>query len=173
MSSREQNLETVYRLLQKLLGLHRQLLDSVRAEREALVQADLKKLQEVTLHKEALIESVRLCELERSQTLGALALQLKKPVKDLHLSNLILIVQGFDLKRADQYRSVSQALHVLIERIQEQNLYNRSIVEKSLANVNTMKKNVLGESAPKSSTYNVHGQKTHGGGSSRLISKEA
>jgi flagellar biosynthesis/type III secretory pathway chaperone len=171
--TREQNLDSIYQLLQKHLGLHRQLMDVVRAEKEALVQADLKKLQEITLAKEGLIESVRVCELDRMKVIGALAIQLKKPLRELTLSGLIIAVQGFDLKRAEQLRSVYQALQVLIQRITEQNNYNRSIVEKSLGNVDAMKKNVLGESVPKAGTYNVHGQKTHGGGSSRLISKEA
>lgn len=171
--TKEQSLDAIYQSLQKLLGIHRQLMESVRAEKESLIVADLKKLQEITLGKEALIESVRAVEQQRQHAVAELAMLIKKPVRELNLANLIIQVQGFDLKRADQLRSVYQALQVLISRIQEQNLYNQAMVEKSLTHVDAMKRNVLGEAAPKSGTYNGRGHKTHGGGNSRLLSKEA
>ncbi len=172
-NSREQNLDSIYQLLQRQLGLHRRLWECVRAEKECLVLADVKKLQDTTLSKESLIESIRVQEQERLHLVGALASQLRRPVRELILSELIITVQGFDLKRADQLRSVLQALQVLVARIQEQNRYNSELVQRTIVNIEQMKRNVLGEAAPKSSTYNVMGQKSQNAAHSRLLSKEA
>lgn len=167
-------LDEIYQCLQKLLGLHRQLLDSVRLEKEALVNADLKGLQEATYSKEALIEGIRQVEARRSDLLVRLALEWKRPVKELSLSQMAIIIQGRDLKLAEQFRSVQNALAILIDRIREQNQYNQQLVNKSLEHVNQMKRNVLGESVPRSSTYNPRGERASGAPQgSRLISKEA
>lgn len=171
--NRDQHLDSIYKSLQSLLGYHRQLMEVVRGERDALASAEVKRVQDSTLQKEALVASIRQCEQRRLEDVSALALFWKRPLRELTLSQIIIAVQGFDLKRADALRSVYQSLQVLVSRIQEQNRYNRELVEKSLSNLDLMKRNVLGESAPKTSTYDLHGQKSNKGGSSRLISREA
>ena len=49
----------IYETLQRLTGLHRQLMDTVRMEREALVAADIKGIEDATLAKQALIEAIQ------------------------------------------------------------------------------------------------------------------
>jgi flagellar biosynthesis/type III secretory pathway chaperone len=169
----EKNLAAVHRILQKLIGLHRQMLDAVRTERSALAGADVRTLQESVHAKEALVESIRQLESERLRVMTDLALALRVPLKDLTLSRLAIEVQGGDLKAADQLRSARNALVQLAERIREQNEYNRGWVEQSLAHVNQMKRNVLGESKPASDTYTARGARQGGAGQSKLISKEA
>jgi hypothetical protein len=159
--------------LQKLIGLHRQLLESCRAERAALVQAELKDIQEATLVKQGVIEAIRQAENERIRAVSELALLWKRPVRDLSLPNLIIAIQGQDAKGAEQLRTSYHALTILIQRITEQNGDNRALVERSLANVNEMKRNVLGEAVPKSDTYNPQGQRSGVTGGARLISHEA
>lgn len=159
--------------LQKLIGLHRQLLEACRAEREALVQADLRQIQESTLAKQGLIDSIRHAESQRIDAVSQLSMLWKKPVRELSLPNLIIAVQGQDPKGAEQLRSVFNALTILIQRITEQNDDNRQLVERSLAHVNDMKRNVLGEAVPKSDTYTPQGQRSGVTGGARLISHEA
>lgn len=169
----ENLLDPLLKSLQRLLGLHRQLLDCVRAEKEAFRDADLKAIQECTYNKEALVESIKGAEQERLKIMATVASAIKKPLKDLTLPHLIIETQAKHAKLADQLRTSYNALTIIIQRISEQNAYNRGLIEQSLAHLDSMKKNVLGEAAPRSGTYSAQGQKVNGAGSSRLISKEA
>jgi hypothetical protein len=163
----------IHQSLQKLIGLHRQLMDVVRLEREALIEANLKAVHDVTVSKQALIEAIKISEFERQKHVAALSLLWKKPIRDLTISNIIILIQAREQKLAEQLRSDFNALTILIKRISDQNIDNQALVERSLEHVHNMKRNALGESAPKTDTYNPHGQKTNSGGSARLISREA
>jgi flagellar biosynthesis/type III secretory pathway chaperone len=169
----EKPLNEVHQSLQRLIGLHRQLMDNVRLEREALVAADLKAIHDCTAAKQALIESIRQAEAHRMRAMGELAVLWRRPPRELTLSGIVIALQGKDPETADRFRSILNTLTVLIQRITEQNDANRSLVERSLEHVHAMKKNVLGESVPRSETYNPNGQKSGGMGGARLISKEA
>jgi flagellar biosynthesis/type III secretory pathway chaperone len=168
----EKPLLQIYQNLQRLTGLHRQLLDVVRSERENLVQADLKGIQTATAAKQGLIESIHQAESDRLKLTAELAVLWKKPFKDLTLPNIIIFIQGIDAKGAEQLRSVFNTLTILIQHISKQNLDNKFFLEKSLEHIHQMKKNVLGETTAKSNTYTNHGQKAGGISSARLISKE-
>lgn len=169
----EKPLKDIYEALQKLLGLHRQLLDTVRMEREALVNADLKGIEDATRAKQALIEAIRIAESERLKRLGSLALAWKKPVTQLSLLNIAIAIQVAEPKGAEQLRSVHGALQLLIQRIGEQNLENQALIERSLVHIHEMKRNVLGESVPAANTYSARGEPRNSTGGARLISKEA
>jgi hypothetical protein len=166
-------IQQIQLILQKQIGFHRQLLEVVRLERESLINADLKAIQECTFAKEGLIESIRGAESERMRMVGELAMIWRKPAKDLTLNQIIIEIQGKDLKLADQLRSSLTTLSIMVQRISEQNKANREIVDRSMVHINAMKKNVLGESTPRSDTYSSQGQKISPQSSSRLISKEA
>ncbi len=169
----EKNLTHIYEVLQKLIGLHRQLLEKVRQEREALVAVNIPLIQEITHSKESLIEMVRQEESKRLKYTGELAIAWKKPLRELTLPSIIIAIQGQDSKTAEQLRSSYNALSFLIQRIDEQNQSNKRLIQESLKHVENMKKNVLGEAAPRSEVYTQQGQKTAGAsGASRLISKE-
>lgn len=169
----EKSITQIYQVLQKLIGFHRQLLDIVRSEREAITNADLKAIQDATYAKTALVEAIRQAEQQRQEFVAELSIQWKRPASDLTLPNIIIAVQGTDLPAADQLRSAYQALLLLIQRVTEQNSYNKTLVERSLENIHTMKKNVLGEAAPRSDTYTQNGQRQNGGNAgSRLLSRE-
>jgi flagellar biosynthesis/type III secretory pathway chaperone len=168
----EKNIVPIYQIIQKLIGLHRNLMDTVRAERDALVNADLKGIQDATGAKEGIIQAIRQAESDRLKLLGELALIWKRPFKDLTLPNIIIHVQGTDQKAAEQLRSGFNALTTLIAHITEQNKYNAQLIERSIAHLNKMKRNVLGEGVPHSDTYTQKAQKTSSAGGSRLISTE-
>lgn len=169
----EKQVTEVYQSVQKLIGLHRQLMEIVRLEREALVEANLKAIQDVTAAKQGLIEAVAQAEAERLKCIGTLALLWKIPTRELSLPKLIIRVQGQDLKLADQLRSAYNALSILIQRISDQNKENQALVERSLEHVAVMKRNVLGEAVPKTTTYNPQGQRSSAPAEGRLISSEA
>jgi flagellar biosynthesis/type III secretory pathway chaperone len=169
----EKNLEPIFQALSQLTGLHRQLLDLVRTEREALIAADLKVIQDVTVAKQGLIESIAQAESARLKSVGDLAMLWKRPFRELTLPNLIIAIQGDDAKSAEQLRSTYNTLTVLVRHISEQNEANRALVEKSLRHVDEMKRNVLGEADPKAATYTAHGQRTPSTAGARLLSREA
>ena len=163
----------LYELLQKLIGIHRQLLDVVRLEREALVEAHLKDIQNITGIKQGLVEEVHRVESERLKIMGALAVAWSMSSKELTLQKVIIRIQGNDLKLADQFRAAFNALNILIQRISDQNNHNKKFLERSIEHVDQMKKNVLEESQSQANTYTQQGQRSTSAGTSRLISKEA
>lgn len=169
----EKTLESLYQVLQKLVGLHRQLLETVRLEKQAIIDADLAGIQEATLAKEKIIELVHAQESTRIQCIAELALELKKPAKEITLNKIILDIQGSHPKLSDMYRSSLNALSLLVSRIKEQSDYNLSLIQKSLTHIEKMKRNVLGESVPRSDTYGNKGQKVGHAQGARLVSKEA
>lgn len=168
----EKSLTQIYQTLQKLIGLHRQLLETVRMEHNALVEANLKAIEEAVFAKQALIEAIKHAESERIKALGELSVVWKKPVSDLTLSAIVIAIQGRDPKFAEQFRSALNALNILIKRVSDQNQENRALVDRSLEHLHAMKKNVLGEAAPKTDVYNQKGYRSTSQSSSRLISKE-
>jgi hypothetical protein len=168
----ERQVTEIYQAIQKLIGFHRQLLEAVRGEREALVDANIKAIQDAVARKQGLIEEIRLVELSRVRATQELAQIWHKDPSELSLNQLIIIVQGRDLKLAEQFRSALNAITILIDRITEQNEFNRGLVERSLDHVGEMKKNILGETVPKASTYTQQGQRSSGMQGARIISKE-
>ena len=169
----EAKLAQIYQVLQKLVGLHRQLLETVRMEREALLASDLKVIQDCTYAKEGSIEAIRQAEAERIKLVTELAMMWRKPLRELTITQIAIEIQGRDLKTADQLRSAHTALTILLQRITEQNRANGELVQTSLSHLEQMKKNVLGESEPKSNTYTQQGQRASGPSGARLISREA
>jgi flagellar biosynthesis/type III secretory pathway chaperone len=157
--------------LQKLLSLHRQLLESIRAEREALLAVDVRKIHEITLEKQAILQQVLAAEQARLSICRLVAVQLNASA-DASLGQIILQSQSVSLKVSEQLRSVQYALVHLVGRIQEQNASNQQLVASSLEHVNQMKRNVIGESMPKSETYSPTGHRHIAPAQSRLISTE-
>lgn len=168
----EKTVENLYHSLQKLLGLHRQLLETIRLERQVLIQADLKAIQTLTCNKHALIESIHQAEQSRLNQVIEHAVLWKKNQQELTLSQIIIEIQGRDPTGANQLRSACNALSILIQRISDQNSENQSFISKSIEHLNQMKSNILGEGAPRSTTYNQNAQKTSRPQTHRLLSKE-
>lgn len=161
----EKDLSKLYQTLQGLVGLHRQLLETLRFEKDALVAVDLKQIQEAVLAKEATIESIRQAEFNR--------IQIMHSFEEKTLNELISTFQVAQPKMAEQLRSTYQALKMLLDRTIEANKYNERLTAQALEHVGNMKKNVLGESVPSASTYTAQGQRTNSASGARLISKEA
>jgi predicted RNA-binding protein len=169
----EKLLLELYQNLYHLIGLHRKLLDAVKIERQALRDAEVNSIQEVTYHKEALITSIVQKEKGRQQIVSLIAMRLKRSIAELNLTEVILETQRTDQKMAEMLRSAQATLNLLAKRIQEQNDSNRNLIQESLLHVNQMKTNALGQAAPMSNTYNARGQKTAPGKEARLLSEEA
>lgn len=166
-------LEPLYAGLQRMLGLHRQLYETCKLEREAFVAADLKLITEQTQAKEFIIETIKQTEAERIRISAFIAVDWKVPVKELTLNYIIREVEPRDAATSEKFWSALTALTVLIERAKKLNESNRVLVEKSLQHVNAMKKNVLGEAVPSTEMYGSLGQKLPNTAGARLLSTEA
>lgn len=169
----EAPLAGLHQRLQKLVTFHRQMLDVVRLEREALVSADLKAVQECTFKKEVLIATISDVEAERIEDVAALALAVGVAPDGLRLSQIVQYIEPTAPEMAKSLQSTWNALSVLCQRIQEQNDENRRLAEGFLSHLNEMKRNVLGEGQPHTSTYSATGQKSGPTAAPRLFEKEA
>ena len=169
----EQNLAIIHQILEKLVGLHRQMMDVVRSEKEAILGADLNRVQEATHHKEALIEEIKKQEALRLEQVAQIAVATRKPLRDITVQSLIMQVQTSHPKLSEQLRSSMNALLHLVGRIRETSQYNLELLERSLKHVDSMKMNVLGEAVPHSNTYGSQGQPLGHTSGARLISREA
>ena len=168
----ERPLVQIYEILQKMVGLHRQMLEITRAERESLIQANLEEIQKVLAIKQSLIEAIHQAETQRIKSTAELAVIWRKTPAELTLKNIILKVQGVDQKAAEQFRSAFNTLTLLIQRVMDQNADNRSLLDQSMEHIQKMKQNVLGESSQKGTTYTPQGQQLKQNTSPRFISKE-
>lgn len=173
MAQLEKSVSKIHHSLQKLVGLHRQLLDVVRAEKDALVEANLRAIQEATGAKQVLIENIKVEETARQGHVLELAMLLKRPISSLTLLEIAVAVQGEDPKAAEQLRSTFNALSILIKRVSEANQSNSELVKRSLTHIREMKKNVLGDATEKSNTYTQQGTRSAAAGASRLIERKA
>ncbi|MCM0604755.1 MAG: flagellar protein FlgN [Xanthomonadaceae bacterium] len=162
----EELLSTLQSLLSRHIGLHRQLLDLVRLENEAIVQMNLKDIQEITFSKEAVINAIQNCEEQRKVVCGLLEVPA--------LDNLILKLQDLgNSVLSEQFRTAYNTLRLLIEHISDQNDQNKGLVEHSLTQIQSMKKNILGVSDAQNTTYTAHGQSHFEASRPRLIEQEA
>ena len=167
------HLENLYACLQRMIGLHRQLYETCKLEREAFIAADVKLITEQTHAKELIIETIKQTESERIRISLFLSVEWTVPVKDLTLNFIIREIEPKESATAERFRSALTALTVLIERAKKINESNREFVERSLEHVNEMKRNVLGEATPATDTYGNQGQKLAQTGGARLLSTEA
>jgi hypothetical protein len=168
----EKLLTELYQNLQKLLTLHRQLLDLLRAERDALVGADVEAIEGRAAQKQGLIDQIAFFDHERRKLLSLIAQNTRASAEQITLSRVAIIAQGVQLKLGEQFRSVQQALSLVISRVEEQGSYNRELVERSLETLAQMKRNILGASEPNTGTYSASGQRSNPTTGARLISRE-
>lgn len=152
-------LKALREVLNKQIGHHRQLLETVRQEEQALLEADLKELQEITYAKDVIIHSIHQTELERRDISEKVRLAFQLDEQDFSLSQIILEVQKRNTQEADRFRNVLSVLNLLIKRIDEQNQKNQKLVENSLHHIEQMRQNVLGDQEEESPTYSKVGQK--------------
>jgi flagellar biosynthesis/type III secretory pathway chaperone len=170
----ETPIHDIHQSLQRLIGLHRQLLEIVRLEREALSGADLQGVGDATRAKEVTIAAISVEETTRLKHVSALAFAWKRKISELTLSEIIMVLHDRDTQAAEQLRTALSALTLLIQRIREQNTYNREVIEQSLRHVNVMKGNIIGERTPRSETYNPQGRRaTSRAGATGLIERKA
>ena len=167
-----QLVETIYGLLQRLIGLHRQLYDYCRDEKEALLNADVQKIQEITKAKQLVVESIKLLEIDRIKKSTELSLYWKIPLKELTLQRIANEIETDRKTIAEGLVTALNVLRLLVQRTEVQNTENQKLVSESMLHINQMKNNILGEAVPKSDLYGQKGQSIPHTSGARLLSKE-
>jgi flagellar biosynthesis/type III secretory pathway chaperone len=167
--------EKLHESLQELIGLHRQLYEVVKAENEAVTNADLKATYDAAANKEALVHWIHQAEMSRQAVTYTLAQAENLETTTPSLRELILHFQSSNPDYSNQLQVDLTSLVVLVDRIKKQNELNGRLVEASLKHVNNMKRNIFGETTHQARTYNQQGQKNTASANEhgpRLISKE-
>lgn len=153
----ESSLKELAQNLQKQLGLHRELLENLRREHSALLNADLREIQEITYAKEIVLATLGQVERDRVAQMQKLRDGRLLKVAPQSVTEVVLAVQGEHVASAEGLRSTSQALRILIERIAKLNQENAILAKNSLEHIERMKANVLGEAQKKAETYTERG----------------
>jgi len=167
--------EKLHASLQELIGLHRQLYEVIKAENDAISNADLKATYDAVAAKEALVHWIHRAEMSRHAVTYTLAQSENLETQSPTLKELILHFQASNPDLSNRLQVDLNSLVVLVERIKKQNELNGRLVESSLKHVNNMKKNIFGETTHQGRTYNQQGQKNAGSSNEhgpRLVSKE-
>ena len=167
--------ERLHGSLQELIGLHRQLYETVKIENEAITNADIKLTYDAAASKEALIHWIHNSEMSRQAIVFALAQELGLNTATPSLKELILLFQTTEPETSLKLQTDLSSLVVLVERIKKQNEQNGILLQASLKHINNMKKNIFGETTHQGKTYNQHGQRNQATANEhgpRLISKE-
>lgn len=167
--------QSLLQTLQQLVGSYRQLFEVVRDERECLVSMDVKKIEEMTHKKELIVEDIFRKERDRRKAVQELSKLWNISEDKITISKVVLRVQATNIKLASDVESIWRTLDLQIKRTSDLNQYNRELLEKSLAHLESMKQNILGASSAKSETYNPYGKKSTSSASTepRIISREA
>lgn len=159
--------------LKNQIGAHKQLLEIVRSEHEALIRLDLEHVQEAIFGKEALIGVIFKFERERLVIMQDITKALGVAADEMTLSQLAERVQKNYSPLSEEISQILSTLKTLVQQISVQNGRNRSLVASALKHVREMKQNMIGSLGAMSQTYGRNGKKSETGAEPRLLSSEA
>ncbi|RYZ69189.1 MAG: hypothetical protein EOP09_08145, partial [Proteobacteria bacterium] len=140
--------------------------------KDAIVTADLKLIQEKTHAKEYLVECIRSLDQKRALAVGEIFFALDSDTKTPTLSQLIMDIESSHSEQSLKLRAQLNTLLHLVKSAQKFNNQNKDLLAQSIQHIEAMKKNVLGESKPKSETYGAQAQVKSGQTGAKLVSKE-
>jgi flagellar biosynthesis/type III secretory pathway chaperone len=164
------HLERLKTCLTQLISLHRALIDALEIEQDAMSHLDGGLITDCAQTKQSILNDIITSEAERIRIVDSLAKNYSstgfEKISDLyaHISEQQkqeLVVLQSDLQNA-------------LEKCRELNQTNMKLASESLARIDTMKRNILGQKNNNAENYNAQGSRnpvtTHGG---RLISEQA
>ncbi len=169
MDGKAQHFETLKHNLKQQVHLHKELLDVVRKEKEALVSANTDAIKELTFVKEAMVFEIQNVENNRKKWLQSFREEFSLQEDSLSLERVVEIIgQSY---REELFRLKTSIL-TLANRIKGLSKENQLLTEHALSEANHMKQNALGISSI-NQTYSSNGKVEDNGKNARLISKEA
>lgn len=168
MDGKARHFEILKNNLRRQVHLHKELLDTVRKEKDALVSTNIDVIKELTFVKEAMVFEVQAVENDRKKWLKEFREDYNLSEDSLSLERVIEVLgQNY---REELFRLKTSIL-TLANRVKEVSKENRLLTESALMEANHMKQNALGMSSI-NQTYGANGKVEDNGKSARLISKE-
>ncbi|HRK03364.1 MAG TPA: flagellar export chaperone FlgN [Oligoflexia bacterium] len=172
----ESRLNELQYILEKLLSVHRTLLDVLDEEHAHMVSLEIEALGEASKTKEVLLAEIWNLEQLRKKIVDEISIECKLNPATVTLKELSLALgQRIEGPGITVLVKTREALNMLIEQARDRNKRNMTFAEESLARIEELKRNVLGV-ASSSSPENYSSQGTRqpiaeqGG---RLLSTEA
>ncbi|MEW6056015.1 MAG: flagellar protein FlgN [Bdellovibrionota bacterium] len=135
------SLQELHRVLEKLVALHRNLVDLLREEFSHMASVDVKGLIEASHAKEAILNEIWNQEQLRIQAAIELASQCQLDPNTLTLKSIAGYLPAGE---AEKLHNAGTALTLLVTQAKELNSKNMEFAESSLSRIEEMKRNVLG-----------------------------
>lgn len=161
--SRDQRIESAYSKLvtnlEDMTKSYRNLLELVRKEKDFLLGADLKNLQENNYSKEAVLFKVKALDVARERYAKELADQLGGDVANPRLLELAQKLSGTN--KGEALRNMHSTLELLVRRASEINQENESYAKSALNNLNGALDDIK-ETVSGKSTYEKKGKMAYG-----------
>lgn len=158
-------------ILDRLVRVYRLLLDSVRREKDLLVEVSVQDLEENNLAKEASLKKLRRLENERIRVVRLLADQMNiKSEEPLRLLDLAIACD--DNEQSEALRQKHAVLDLLVKRVIDNNRQNEELAQSALKNV-TGALNVIRDSTQEKPTYERKGAMKNQGQAGNLVRREA
>lgn len=163
----------LYELLDRLIKVYRLLLETVRKEKEQLIEVNIDELNEINKTKEQSLRKLRTLETERVRIVRALAEELKiqqdEPIRLLDIAG-----RYAEDDRGEKLRQKHSVLELLVKRVIENNKNNESLAQSALKNVQGAM-GAIKETYEEKPTYKRQGEvkSTTSSTAGRLVSREA
>lgn len=156
--------------LNQLVVLYRQLLDTVRKEKQLLLKVDLPLLTESNKNKEQIISKIKSLESDWMAVAEQLYIVLGLKAEPPRLSEIARYFTGDEQSKLLQVQSV---MNLLIQRTAAANKENEELVHNALTHISGAMK-AIRETLNKNSVYAKKGTKNEAPAqtSGRLVSKE-
>ena len=165
-----EKLEALSGTLDDLVKVYRNLLETIRREKEILISANLDELNENNRSKEAAL--LKITQLEDARIAQARELaQLLGLNADA--PRLLEIARKIGGTTGDRLTNIHSVLELLLQRVQELNRSNEVLVKSALENITGAMKSIR-ETLQDKPTYERRGEvKANPAGSGQLVSREA
>ena len=154
MDGQTPNLQILQEILKRELSLHKQLYDTLKLEKEALVGVSIKDIRECTFNKEGLLADIMREETARRRWVQALSDASGIDTADLSAEK---VAELYGNTHYEQLISVRNALRYLVVQVRELNSENQKLTEHALEESQLMKENALGMTGDRAATYGPKG----------------
>jgi flagellar biosynthesis/type III secretory pathway chaperone len=144
--------EKLLPLVDELIRLEELLIRCLEAEKDALLLADLTLIQDASASKQQLIESLAQLEARRVRLVGSATM------REIVLDPSGELLPPTRAELESRWENLRQLVSIAVDK----NRSNQQLLSSSMKHIENMKRNILGESVPKSGTYSAQGSKVAG-----------
>lgn len=165
-----QNFNELHDVLDRMVRVYRLLLDSVRKERELLIEVNVSELDINNEAKNAALKKLRRLENERVRVVRLLAEHLNLKDEPVKLLDLAAAVNN-NANLAEGLRKKHAVLELLVQRVIENNKKNENLAQSALKNVSGAL-DIIRESTQEKPTYERKGAMKNQGQAGNLVKRQ-